>query len=156
QMSPAAPRNDNNFENVTMVPNTLLSQSAQYDLPDLPCAPGGFVGGGARCQLDGRSPFTTGAVVLSGVVVPGQGLVPLGISAALDAAGNTDSFKGKAQQAGSNAPPEGTFLIDFAPPHDGIEGNLYVTVAIALDFDTLADGGTDAFGASIITSVTNK
>jgi hypothetical protein len=170
---------DPNFQDVTMTPDTLLMLSAEYDLPDLPCAPKGFSGGGDRCgtplfsfddgdttQLVTECPagetcedvssYTSGAVLLTGVVVPGQGLVPLGISAALDDADGdtTDEFDGVAEQSGDDAPAPGTLLLDYAPPHDGVEGNLYVTVAIALDINSIA--GTDNLGASIITQVSRS
>jgi hypothetical protein len=174
---------DANFEEVTLTPDTLLMLEAEYDLPDLPCAPKGFAGGGDRCgndvfQLvngdtetlvnecpaslpsgatcDKVSSYTSGTVLLSGVVVPGQGLVPLGISAALDDADgdNTDEFDGVAAQSGDNAPDDGKLRLDYAPPHDGVEGNLYVTVAIALDINSIA--GSDDLGASIITQVSRS
>jgi hypothetical protein len=173
-----ATRNDANFQDVTMAPDTLLMLSAEYELPDLPCAPKGF-GGANRCgnalvsfddgdttqiatecptgqTCEDVSSFTSGAVVLSGVVVPGQGLVPLGISAALDDADGdtTDEFDGVAAQSGDNAPGEGKLLMDYAPPHDGVEGNLYVTVAIALDINSITS--TENLGASIITQVSRS
>jgi hypothetical protein len=182
--SPAArTAGDPNFENVTLTPDTLLMLEAEYDLPNLPCAPKGFAGGSDRCGndvfqlVDGDnkilvnecpgslpagatceavSSYTSGTVLLSGVVVPGQGLVPLGISAALDDAdgNNTDDFDGIAAQSGDDAPADGKLRLDYAPPHDGVEGNLYVTVAIALDINSIAGAGD--LGASIITQVSRS
>ena len=174
---------DSNFDTVTLTPNTLLALSAEFDAPNLPCASGGFsapgecaielkqvtTGQGASevtATLEGRcapgeaacenvSSFTSGAVVISGVVVPGIGLVPLGLSAGLDdtsEAGNT--FDGVLEQSGENAPPPGKLLLDFAPPHDGIEGNIYLTVAIALDINSIT--GTDEVSASIITQMSRQ
>ncbi len=172
---------DPNFDNKVLTPDTLLALSAEYNMPKLPCAPGGLEGtdctgdvfkfvngeessivaacpaplpGGATC--DPVSPFATGAVLISGVVVPGVGLVPLGLSAGLDdgSDNNTDDFDGVLEQSGDSAPAPGKVLLDYAPPHDGIEGNLYLTVAIALDINSITS--TNDLGASIITQVSRK
>lgn len=174
---------DANFETLNIAPDTLMAMSAQYTMPRLPCAPGAFGGagcnqnvflltegsgdsktvtvvtqcpaplpGGATCEP--TAPFTSGAVLLSGVIVPGQGLVPLGISAGLDVVRNGDAPDGVMAQSGENAPPAGTVLLDYAPPHDGIEGNLYVTVAIALDLNQITSA--ENLGASIITKVSRR
>ena len=173
---------DANFENVVIKPNTLMTQSAEYNMPNLPCAPGGFNAGGCTNDLfllttgAGEAavetivpvcpaltgtdtcvaipPFTSGAVVLSGVIVPGQGLVPLGLSAGLDVVKKDQVADGIAEQAGDNAPAAGKLLMDYAPPHDGLEGNLYVTVAIALDINQIS--GANDLGASIITQISRN
>jgi len=179
--SPAArTAGDANFEDVTISPDTLMLMSSEYTMPRLPCAPGAFgttgctepifiltegaadaetvtvvaacpspLPAGATCESS--APFTSGAVLLSGVVVPGQGLVPLGLSAGLDVVANGDDPDGVMAQSGESPPPDGTVLLDYAPPHDGVEGNLYVTVAIALDINQIS--GADDLGASIITQV---
>jgi hypothetical protein len=181
--TPAARTNgDPNFEELTIAPNTLLALSAEYSTPRLPCAPGAFGTGscdqdiflltegpaedetitvvttcpsplpaGATCEP--TAPFTSGAVLLSGVIVPGQGLVPLGLSAGLDVVGDEDA-DGVMAQSGDYAPPPGTVLLDYAPPHDGVEGNLYVTVAIALDINQISSA--DDLGASIITKISRR
>jgi hypothetical protein len=171
---------DANFEDVTIAPDTLMLMSSEYTMPRLPCAPGAFgtngctedifiltegsgdaetvsvvaacptpLPAGATCESS--APFTSGAVLLSGVVVPGQGLVPLGLSAGLDVVSNGDDPDGVMAQSGDSPPPDGTVLLDYAPPHDGVEGNLYITVAIALDINQIS--GADDLGASIITQV---
>ena len=170
---------DANFETVVVKPNTLMTQSAEYNMPNLPCAPGGFGTTGCTNNLfllttgvgeaavetvvpvcpavtgtdtcEAIPPFTSGAVVLSGVIVPGQGLVPLGLSAGLDIAKKDQVADGIAEQSGDLAPAAGKLLMDYAPPHDGLEGNLYVTVAIALDINQIS--GADNLGASIITQI---
>lgn len=171
---------DPGFSPVTITPDTLLALSATYDMPTLPCSPGGLAGTtctadvfslengdvttlvgacpaplppGATCEK--VSSFTTGAVLISGVVVPGIGLVPLGLSAGLDDTSEAgDTFDGILEQSGENVPDPGQILLDYAPPHDGIEGNIYLTVAIALDINSIA--GTDDLGASIITQVSRQ
>jgi len=148
--TPAARANfDPNFQDVTITPNTLMGLSAEYDMPRLPCAPGAF----ANNSCTGNA-FTSGAVLLSGVIVPGQGLVPLGLSAGLDVVSDGQNPDGIMEQSGENAPDPGKVLMDYAPPHDGIEGNLTVTVAIALDLASITD--SDNLGASIITKVSRS
>ncbi len=163
---------DANFDTVTLEPDTLLALSAEFDAPPLPCAPGGFsdrgtcdialkqittgddkvVSAGAcagEADCKDISSFTSGAVVISGVVVPGIGLVPLGLSAGLDDSSEAgDTFDGIVEQAGEGAPDPGKLLLDYAPPHDGIEGNIYMTVGIALDINSITD--TTDIGVSII------
>lgn len=131
--------------------NTLISQSAEYTVPTLPCKPGAVDGDG--CSDNG---YSSGAVLLSGVIVPGQGMVPLGLTAGLDDPDDQDAndqVDGELDYKGENQPTKGKAMIDFAPPHDGLEGNLYVTIAIGLDIDSLTSG---SLAASIITHVTDK
>jgi hypothetical protein len=136
--------------------NTLLSQDAIYDVPTLPCVAGeGTAAAGCTDNL-----YNSGVVMLSGVVVPGIGLVPLGLTAGLDdpddADGN-DQKDGKVDHlppdTGAQQTPSGKVNLFYAPPHDGLEGNLLVTIAIALDIDGLTGG---ALGASTITHITTK
>lgn len=128
--------------------DTLLSQSADYTVPTLPCAPGQSDGAGC-------SAYASGAVLLTGVLVPGQGLVPLGLTAGLD---DPDDQDGNDQADGKIDHKDGQVaaghaIVDFAPPHDGLEGNLYVTVAIGLDIASLTSG---SLSASTITHITDK
>lgn len=147
------------FDEHVIKPNTLLSSSVSYTMPDLPCTPGGFNAGGCQAVAADGSPFATGAVLLSGVVVPGIGLVPLGLTAGLDDPDDQDTndqVDGKLDSDAENGPGKGEAIIDYAPPHDGLEGNLFISVAIALDINSIASTDTSGFGASIITHVTKK
>lgn len=153
------PFNEWPFDEHTLVPNTLLSQSASYTMPDLPCTPGGVSGGTCTLPAGAESAFATGAVLLSGVIVPGVGLIPLGLTAGLDdpdAEDGQDEIDGKLDSNAENGPGKGEAIIDYAPPHDGLEGNLFVSVAIALDLSSVATTAATDFGASIITHVTRK
>lgn len=176
--APRAAGSTAGFDDVTMTPNTLLVLSAEYNMPTLPCAPGAFgttgctediflltVGEGeavvetvvTACPPEAPgetcepiAPFTSGAVVLAGSIVPGQGLVPLGLSAGLDVVttgGTADGVAGQKDRA------DGKILLDYAPPHDGIEGNLYGTVAIALDINQVSAAD---LGASILMQVSRE
>ena len=120
--------------------NTLLTQSHTYEIPTIPCVPGQI--SGSTC-IDGA--YTTGVVLATGTIVPGQGVVPLGISLGLDDPDSEDGinqFDGKIDYlAGtSNAPGAGTMIVDAAPQHDGLEGNLLTTVAFALDINSVTEG----------------
>jgi hypothetical protein len=173
--APRAAGSTAGFDDVTMVPNTLLVLSAAYDMPKLPCAPGAFgttdctediflfttgegeaaietvvnvcptLNAGETCEP--IAPYTSGAVLLAGSIVPGQGLVPLGLSAGLDVVETNGTADGIAGQKDGD---DGEILLDYAPPHDGIEGNIYGTVAIALDINQVS---TADLGASILMQV---
>lgn len=146
------------FPEQTIRPDTLLAQSAVYDMPDLPCTPGGYNAGSCSAVVADGSAYQSGAVLLTGVMVPGIGLVPLGLTAGLDDPDDQDTNDqrdGKLDYTGDNAPDTGTALIDYAPPHDGLEGHPFVTLAIAIDIDALTDSGGD-FGASVLLHVTPK
>lgn len=137
------------FDEKVITPNTLLALSAPYTMPaTLPCAPG--TGVAPDCTA-----FATGAVLLSGVIVPGIGLVPLGLTAGLDdPEENPADVDGRIDSLQEGV-EKGVAVIDYAPPHDGLEGNTFVSVAIALDLNAIG-GDSSAFGASIITHITKK
>lgn len=147
------------FPEREIVPNTLLSQSVTYTMPDLPCVPGGVSGASCTAPAGAVSPFATGAILLSGVVVPGVGLIPLGLTAGLDDPDSEDAqddVDGRLDSNVEGGPAKGEAIIDYAPPHDGLEGNLFVSVAIALDLNAVSGTDTSGFGASIITHVSRK
>ncbi|MCP4501255.1 MAG: hypothetical protein GY822_14945, partial [Deltaproteobacteria bacterium] len=122
--------------------NTLLGLNAEYNIPDLPCAPGALAG--ATCDR-----HTSGAVLLAGVLVPGRGIVPLGLTAGLDDPEDEGNEDGKIDTGAG----KGKAILDYAPPHDGLEGNMQITIGIALDIDNLTSGGASA---STITHVTDS
>lgn len=136
--------------------NTLITQKAVYTVPTLPCVPG--QGTAASCT---DSAHASGAVLLSGSIVPGIGLVPLGLTAGLDDPDdqdNNDQRDGRIDYIDDPADPAvppaaGDARIDYAPPHDGLEGSQFVTIAIALDINGLAAG---SLGASTITHITDS
>jgi hypothetical protein len=167
------------FDTRILVPQQQLYFTAGFDFPPLPCAPLAYTGGANRCggQLvsyvdeddedfvvpaadcpagvtcNAISSYATGVIVLSAVVVPNRGIIPLGISAGLDDNDDedTDSFNGV---IGQNGEDNGSLSLDFAPPHSGLEGNKYATVAIAIDLNGIDLGGT-SFGASIMNRVSD-
>jgi hypothetical protein len=132
------------FQEATVNLNILLSQGALYDVPGLPCAAGEL--DGATCARP-----TSGAILLSGVVVPGRGIVPLGLTAGLDDPTDTGMGDGVVT-SDADGLNDGQLLVDYAPPHDGLEGNIHITIGIALDIDGLTTGG---LSASTITHITD-
>ena len=120
--------------------NTLLTQSHTYEIPTIPCVPGKI--SGSTC-VDGA--YTTGVVLVTGTVVPGQGVVPLGITLGLD---DPDTEDGINQSDGKidylegtvSSPGAGYMIVDAAPQHDGLEGNLLTTLAFALDVNSVTEG----------------
>lgn len=133
--------------------NTPLGLSTTYTLPTLPCAPG--KGQAPNCA---DKAFVSGAVLLSGTFVPGVGLVPLGLTAGLDDFDDQDAQDlrdGKIDYAPGTAgnPNKGDSIIGYAPAHDGLEGNPLITIAIALDINSLSGG---ELGASLVSHVTNS
>ena len=131
--------------------NTLLGLSANYDVPTMPCS----TGQGTSPNCTGNA-FTSGAVLLSGVIVPGQGIVPLGLTAGLDDPDDQDGddvVDGKLDYKGENSPGKGKAIIDYAPPHDGLEGNINVTLALALDINALTEG---SLAASSVVHITDR
>jgi hypothetical protein len=133
--------------------NTLLSQSVTYTVPTLPCAPGKADGSGGCTD----NAYSSGVVLLSGTLIPGQGMVPLGLTAGLDdpdTEDGTDQADGKVDHKPGlpGAPSSGSVIVDFAPQHDGLEGNKLATLAIALDIDSLS---TDALSASSLVHITD-
>lgn len=129
---------------VTVRPNFLLAKGAQWVIPTLPTLPWD------------NTKNVSGALVLTGSLVAGQGFVPLGISAGLDECtnGSTSTCKTSAAADGliSCADENGTsadecmgyaagdVVLDYAPPHDGLEGSPFATVAVALDINNLTSG----------------
>lgn len=77
-----------------------------------------------------------GVVALGGAEVPGRGLVPLGLTAGVDAeAGQQPDGLVNDPEGNSN----GQLPLRLAPEHGGIEGNPYVLLALAANFDALGD-----------------
>jgi hypothetical protein len=147
------------FDTISMQPNTLLSLAVDYAVPTLPCSAGQFNNGTCTPPTDTtKSAYQSGAVLLAGVVVPGVGLVPLGLTAGLDEpdTGTASEQDGliEAKQGTNDPPQKGHGRIDYAPPHDGLEGSTFITVALALDLSQIT--GSKGLGTSILTHVAKK
>jgi hypothetical protein len=127
------------YQKITLAADTALSINSAVTVPTLPR------------QSDGT--FADGAVMLAVAVSPGRGLVPLGLSAALD---ETDATKtgdgvinGVEQPFGANSAtlPNGQMALTMAPPHSGIEGARIALVTAALDPNSIGgSAGTQVSG----------
>ena len=100
-----------NFRRVTLSPRQRQTLRTQVELPDLP-------------ELDGMP--VQGAVLTIGVLVPGTGLVPLGIGGAFDQSG-----------MGQVDP----VVLKAAPVHSGLGVGRYVVIATAASFGGMGMGG---------------
>lgn len=85
-------------------------------------------------QYGGR--FLEGAFIIAGANAPGRGLVPLGLSAALDAPRPGEAPDGLVDADGNTAGNQSTVRFKLAPLHSGLEGSKFVvaTLARSLDF----------------------
>ncbi|MEW5854618.1 MAG: Ig-like domain-containing protein [Myxococcota bacterium] len=149
QAAPATPDALPNFpqNDIVVKPAYLLSRVAPFTIPTLPSLP------------EDASQNLSGALVLTGSYVPGQGFVPLGVTAGLDVCENSETSEctstgaanGKVTCADDTGTPdfdecadnglaEGDLAVDYAPPHDGLEGYRLATVALALDINSLGSG----------------
>jgi hypothetical protein len=134
----------------TLPITTLLSQSAAYTIPTLPRSP----------MSDA---YIDGAIVLMGVIVPGQGTVPLGLTAGLDAPEETDPADGVVDPTpcpennpGCIRPSRGQVIVDFAPPHSGMEGSPFIAMVMALGLDAIGEAQFTSILVNISDSVTSS
>ncbi|MFH1833596.1 MAG: hypothetical protein ABH877_01110, partial [bacterium] len=79
--------------------------------------------------------YLEGVIVISGVMVPGRGLVPLGISAAVDAANDEDVADGIIDTDPDTAGNQSKLELKLAPKHGGIESGKFVFIVLALSLD---------------------
>jgi len=113
-------------------PAKLLSQTVTVQIPTLPTLPGS------------STDYMHGVIVTAASMVPGQGHVLLGLGAGYDAPEDTDPVDGVVDplpcpqySPGCPRTASGEVFVDFAPPHDGLEGTSYVFVATARDLRQL-------------------
>lgn len=121
------------YDKITLAADSKLGVLSKVSVPTLPRLPGGG--------------FSSAAVAIAGAVVPGRGLVPLGLSAGLDTLTDTETADGRIagveEPFGPNSQPldDGFVPLSMAPPHSGVEGSQLVLALLALDIDSITDGG---------------
>jgi hypothetical protein len=81
-----------------------------------------------------RGSYVDAVVLLGGAIVPGRGVVPLGIGAAV----NTTPLNAKTDQQ-VELPSEGLVSLRMAPTHHGIEGTDYAVVALGASVKSATD-----------------
>lgn len=124
------------FPNETIDIDTALSLKGVVTIPTLP----------QMQTVDDQGNPTTkyldGAIVLGGVLVDGQGLVPLGITAAMDVNdATTETPNGIVNDSDTDSNNDGKAVIRLAPQHGGIEGSEYVLLGLALGLDSIGGSG---------------
>ncbi len=122
------------YQKISLAADQQLGVLSKVSVPTLPQVPGGT--------------FSSAVVAIAGAVVPGRGLVPLGLSAGLDTLTDTETPDGRIagveEPFGPNsaALDDGFVPLSTAPAHSGIEGSRLVLALLALDIDSIAgDGG---------------
>jgi hypothetical protein len=83
--------------------------------------------------------YLEGVVVLSGANAVGRGLVPLGISAAVDAPKQGETPDGLVDVDPNTAGNQSTISFKMAPLHDGLEGSKFFVAALALSLKFTSD-----------------
>ncbi|MFZ5472039.1 MAG: hypothetical protein ACOZIN_21630 [Myxococcota bacterium] len=81
-----------------------------------------------------KNSYVDGVVLLGGAMVPGQGMVPLGLGAAV----NTTPADAKTDTQ-SDLPSPGLMTMRMAPTHHGIEGADYGIVSLAVSLKSVND-----------------
>lgn len=112
------------FPTVNAVVSQSLSLSTAVTIPTLP-------------RYDNK--FLEAAIVLSGANVVGRGLVPLGLSAGVDAPKQNEAPDGMIDVDANTAGNQNTMNFRMAPLHSGVEGSKYfvAVLALSLNFDNL-------------------
>lgn len=92
-----------------------------------------------------------GAIVLGGALNGSQGLVPLGLTAGIDAEpkGASNGLVDAMPEAGI---PEGKLALRMAPLHSGMETTKYAIVGLAASFGGLLGGGNSTSGPGLALS----
>lgn len=73
-----------------------------------------------------------GVVLLASANAPGRGLVPLGVSAAVDAPKQGETPDGEVDVDPVTAGNQSTVTLKMAPLHDGLEGSKFLIAALAI------------------------
>ncbi|MCA2982015.1 MAG: hypothetical protein INH41_07895 [Myxococcaceae bacterium] len=92
-----------------------------------------------------RGAAADGALALTGVTVPGRGVIPLGLGAAVNTATPKDDILDKQE----TLPAAGLIPVRSAPSHSGTEGSEYGIIVAALSASALNDASAQT-GASAL------
>lgn len=90
--------------------------------------------------------YVDSAVVLGGSIVPGRGVVPLGMGAGVNSTPATDGLVDK----NDRLPAAGLVPVRMAPAHHGIEGTQYGLVALAASIKAITDASAGLGMSSIL------
>ena len=95
-----------------------------------------------------RNTYVDAAVLLGGAIVPGRGVVPLGIGAAV----NTAPADSKTDAQSELVTP-GLVTLRMSPTHHGIEGSEYGIVALGLSLKSVTDASAGLATSAIFSRV---
>lgn len=131
--------------------DTLMRLRVEASLPDLPTY---LVAGKKTEQNQNPDPVLMpfeGAVVLGGALNGTQGLVPMGLTAGIDALPE-NSPDGKVDPDSASGTEAGKVALRLAPLHSGMETSRYVVLALAASFGGLLGGGEEGDGPGLVLS----
>ena len=106
-----------------VAPDTYLSETVEIGVPPLPC-----LSSSSDCDDGEHAPAV---LLMMTAAVPGQGLIPLGFNLGYDQKEPTEGSQ-DGEVEGDDGLPASHLYLDFAPPHDGLEGLPLYLVAMAL------------------------
>lgn len=115
------------YANVDLAADQPLNVLSTVTVPTLPTLPNGMGCAGA-------------AILVSGAILPGRGLLPLGLTAGLKKDMSTScQVEGVKKPFGDNSPQlmDGQIPLSMAPPHSGVEGSQLLMLLLALDPKTI-------------------
>ncbi len=95
-----------------------------------------------------KSTYVDAVVLLGGAIVPGRGVVPLGLGAAV----NTDTDL-KLTDPQSDLVTHGLVSLRMAPTHHGIEGSQYGVVALGLSLKSITDASAGLATSAIFSRI---
>jgi hypothetical protein len=94
--------------------------------------------------------YADGVLALAGATVPGRGVVPLGLGAAV----NTTGASTTDIQAG--LPSTGLMVVREAPTHHGIEGDQYAVMVLALSLKSLSSASAGLATSALFPRLPNN
>jgi hypothetical protein len=120
------------YDKISLATNQRLRLLSAVAVPKLPVLPKGG--------------FAAGVMVIAGAVIPGRGLLPLGLTAGIDVEKEevADGFVfGASEPFGPNSEKlaDGEVALAMAPLHSGIEAAKLQLISIALDPNSIASSG---------------
>ncbi len=96
-----------------------------------------------------RNTYVDAVILLGGAIVPGRGVVPLGLGAAVNVATPVDD---KTDPQSELTTP-GLMTLRMSPTHHGIEGNPYGVVALAVSAKSITDASAGLATSAIFSRV---
>jgi hypothetical protein len=122
------------YQQIELAASQKLGILSAVSVPNLP-------------NLGGAADGCAGAAVLvAAAILPGRGILPLGLSAGVDILDKEAAdckVGGVEEPFGANSAKlnDGQMPLTMAPPHSGIEGSTIALLALALDVESITDSG---------------